>query len=248
MVGEVLPPATSPPATAALLVDFDGLMIDSERVLAEAVVEVVATRGGDVTVESIAHLFGSTAVDHEWERLVPTWCDPPMTLAELEAAVWPMVHDRVDALPLLPGVADVLDAARSAGWKVALATGHAPDRLHGRLDRLGVRQHFDAVVLAHEVERGKPAPDIFLEAARRLEVKPADCVVLEDSLPGCEAAVAAGMAVIVCPSPVTAYLEFPTRARRVACLSDLTLDDIAQLLRTRQAQGPTSPVLGLRHG
>jgi putative hydrolase of the HAD superfamily len=230
MVGEVRPPSPSADVPAALLVDFDGLMIDSERVLAEAVVHVIATRGGDLAVGSIAHLFGSTAVDHEWERLVPTWCHPPMTLAELEAVVWPLVHDRVDALPLLPGVEPLLGQARSAGWKLALATGHDPDRLHGRLDRLGVREHFDAVVLAREVGRGKPAPDIFLEAARRLAVEPANCVVLEDSLPGCEAAIAAGMAVVVCPSPVTAYLEFPAAAQRVGCLSDLSFDEVAQLL------------------
>src|SRR3954454_16933344 len=111
---------------SGLVVDFDGLMIDSERVLAEAVVEMVTERGGELAVEDISHLFGSTDVDQEWERLVPTWCDPPMTLEELEAPVWPAVHEQVDLLPLLPGVADLLDAARDAGWKLALATGHEP--------------------------------------------------------------------------------------------------------------------------
>ncbi len=215
---------------AALLVDFDGVMIDSERVLAEAVVHVISTRGGDLGIETIAHLFGSTDVDDEWERLVPTWCEPPMTLAELEEIVWPIVHDQVDALPLLPGVEDLLERARIAGWKLALATGHDPARLHGRLDRLGVRERFDAVVLAREVARGKPAPDIFLEAARRLDVEAVSCVVLEDSLPGCEAALAAGMAVIVCPSPVTAHLEFPAPAQRVRSLTEVTFDDVERLL------------------
>lgn len=213
-----------------LVVDFDGLMIDSERVLAEAVIEIVTARGGDLLIEHIGHLFGSTDVDDEWERLVPTWCDPPMTREELEAAVWPAVHERVDRLPLLPGVADLLDGAREAGWTLALATGHEPARLGGRLDRLGVVAHFDAVVLASEVDRGKPSPDIFLEAARRLGVAPGQCVVVEDSLPGCQAAIAAGMAVAVCPSPVTAHLDFPPPAMRVSSLLDLEIDDLVRLV------------------
>src|SRR4051812_13921380 len=215
---------------SALVVDFDGLMIDSERVLAEAVVEIVTARGGELAVEDISHLFGSTDVDHEWERLVPTWCDPPMTREELQAAVWPAVHEQVDLLPLLPGVADLLDDARAAGWKLALATGHEPARLGGRLDRLGVLAHFDTVVLASEVKRGKPAPDIFIEAARRLGVAAAQCVVVEDSLPGCQAAIAAGMAVVVWPSPVTAHLEFPSPSWRVTALLEIGVDDLVRLL------------------
>jgi putative hydrolase of the HAD superfamily len=209
------------------------LIIDSEYVLACAVVEVITQRGGELTVADIGHLFGSTSVDEEWERLVPTWCDPPLTLSDLESLVWPIVHERVDRLPLRPGVADLLNAAKGHDWRVALATGHAPDRLHGRLERLGVLGRFDAVVLAGEVRHGKPAPDIFLEAAARIDVRPDECVVIEDSLPGCRAALAAGMTVIICPSPVTAHLDFPRSAHRVTALTEVSLDEVASLLGTR---------------
>ena len=195
--------------------------------------EIVAERGGRVTIADIGHLFGSTAVDHQWERLVPTWCDPPLTLAELEAVAWPIVHERVDQLSLRPGVANLIDAATANNWKVALATGHAPDRLHGRLERLGLLHKLDAIVLAGEVRNGKPAPDIFLEAASRLGVRTDDCVVVEDSLPGCQAAVAAAMAVIVCPSQVTTHLDFPPAAHRVSSLTEICLDDVESLRRPR---------------
>lgn len=211
-------------------------MIDSEYVLANAVLEVVADRGGELSITEIGHLFGSTAVDEEWERLVPTWCDPPLTLSELESLVWPVVEERVDQLPLQPGVVDLLNAAKRRNWRVALATGHPSDRLHDRLERLGVLRQFDSVVLAREVPNGKPAPDIFLEAALRIGVHPDDCLVVEDSFPGCQAAIAAGMAVIVCPSPVTAHLEFPRSVHRVASLTDVCLDDAASLLRSKLAR------------
>ncbi len=210
-------------------------MVDSEYVLANVVVEIITERGGELTITDIGHLFGSTAVHDEWERLVPTWCDPPLTFAELEALVWPIVHERVDQLSLRPGVADLLEAAKGRDWQIALATGHVPERLEGRLERLGVLGRLDAVVLAGEVARGKPAPDIFLEAARRLEVRPSDCVVVEDSLPGCQAAIAAEMAVIVCPSPVTAHLDFPAVAQRVSSLAELRISDVELLLQGRLA-------------
>jgi beta-phosphoglucomutase-like phosphatase (HAD superfamily) len=74
-----------------------------------------------------------------------------------------------------------------------------------------------------DVARGKPAPDIYLEVARRLEVRPEECLVLEDSAIGCEAALAAGMRVIACPSVVTAHCTFPAAATRVQSLHDVVL-------------------------
>lgn len=210
----------------ALVFDYDGLMVDSERVLAEAVVEVIAGRGGRVCVADIAHLFGTTESDAEWERLVPAWCDPPLTAAELYALITPTLRAQVDELSLLPGVEKLITAAKSAGWEVGLATGHARDRLDVALARLGVHQHFDAIVTAADVARGKPAPDIFLDVADRLAVPADECVVLEDSPPGCEAALAAGMFVVACPSIVTRDLTFPAEAHRVDSLSELTIDDL----------------------
>jgi beta-phosphoglucomutase-like phosphatase (HAD superfamily) len=94
------------------------------------------------------------------------------------------------------------------------------------LERLGVDGHFDAVVTAEEVDRGKPAPDIFLAAAGRLGLPPEACTVVEDSVPGCEAALAAGMRVVVCPSVVSAHCQFPPEARRVGSLADLSVEQL----------------------
>ena len=74
-----------------------------------------------------------------------------------------------------------------------------------------------------DVALGKPAPDIFVEVARRLAVAPDDCIVLEDSIHGCEAALAAGMQVIACPSLVTAHIELPAGVTQVESLLDVRL-------------------------
>lgn len=220
---------------AALIFDHDGLMVDTEVALAECIVEVLAGLGATVAFEDFGHLFGTTEADAEWERLIPEWCGRPVTLAEFEAAITPLFRPRADTLPLLPGVADLIHAGRAAGWKVGLATGSSRDQVEARLDRLGVLSAFDAVVTSADVARGKPAPDIFLAAAERLGVVPPACVVLEDSQPGCEAAVAAGMPVVLCPSAVSAHLEYPTATRRVGSLTEVTFADLAGLLEGRPA-------------
>jgi len=204
----------------AVVFDFDGLVIDSESEIASCVVEVLGARGVDVALDAVAHLFGSTDADEEWERFLNPL---GVSTAELRSAVDAVLPARVDRLPVLPGVAEVLDAARAAGWRVGMATGQHRPRLDQHLARLGLTGRFDAIVTRDEVARGKPAPDIYLAAAGRLEVAPADCLALEDSLPGCEAALAAGMQVIVCPSRVTARCAFPAGARRVSSLIDVEL-------------------------
>ena len=98
-----------------------------------------------------------------------------------------------------------------------------PKRVEPRLERLGVRERFDVIVTAADVARGKPAPDIYLEAAAQLGVEPADCLVLEDSVPGCEAALAAGMSVIACPSVVSSALAFPEGVTRIDSLAAIEL-------------------------
>jgi putative hydrolase of the HAD superfamily len=210
----------------ALIFDFDGLIVDSERVLAECIIDAVAEHGTTITFDDIGHLFGTTEADHVWDELLHDWCGGRMDLASLEDAVRVTVRERTDALPLLPGVAELIDAAHAAGWRVGLGTGSSREHVEPKLERNGVLHRFDAIVTRAEVERGKPDPDIYLTVADRLGVAPVGCVVLEDSIPGCEAALAAGMSVVACPSAVSAGLAYPEGARRVASLREVVLADL----------------------
>lgn len=210
------------PRLRALIFDCDGVIIDSERVMAECTLEVLAEWGAtDVDLDTVAHIFGSVDFGPQWDELIRGWCG--RSAAELDARLADMVAPRKDALPLLPGVRELIDAADADGVKVGLGTGGSRSFLEPRLERLGILHRFHAVVTRADVEQGKPAPDIYLEVARRLDVDPATCLVLEDSVPGCEAAIAAGMRVIACPSIVTAGCEFPDGAVRVASLLEVTL-------------------------
>jgi HAD superfamily hydrolase (TIGR01509 family) len=211
----------------ALIFDFDGLIIDTEGLYASALVEILAPHGITPDLDAMGHLFGSTGPQNDaaWAAVLAEWGDH-WDMAGLGQLILHHAGDRFDELPLLPGVLELLDAADEAGWGLAIATGKDRARLDQHLDRLDIGKRFDEIVTAAEVPRGKPAPDIFLEAARRLDVPPPACVVLEDSLPGCEGALAAGMVAVACPGTVTAGLEFPATVRRVASLLHVSLDDL----------------------
>jgi HAD superfamily hydrolase (TIGR01509 family) len=206
---------------AAVIFDFDGLIIDSERVEADCIIEVLAGWGASVRYEDFGHLFGSVDADEQWDELLGRWCG--RTTTELEAQLRALVGPRKDELPLLPGVRELLDDAQARGLRVGLGTGSSLPTLQRRLGRHGVFDRFDAIVTRAEVTAGKPAPDIYLEVARRLAVSPRTCVVLEDSVPGCEAALSAGMRVIACPTAVTAHCQYPAGAELVSSLLHVSL-------------------------
>lgn len=215
----------------ALIFDFDGLVIDTEGLYATTLLEVLAARGVSTDLTAISHLFGSTGPENEaaWAALLAVWGGrdaTPLDAAALDELIAERAGTGFDELPLLSGVVELLDAADAAGWGLAMATGKARRRLDEHLARLGIAERFHVIVTAEEVARGKPAPDIFLEAARRLGVDPAACVVLEDSVPGCLGALAAGMVAVACPGPVTAGLEFPAGSRRVASLLEVRLEEL----------------------
>ena len=207
----------------AWIFDYDGLLVDSERVEADYVIDALAEWGVTVTYADFGHLFGSVDSDHVWDALVREWSG--RTAAELADVIHKRLRDEQikEHLPLLPGVRELLDDAKGRGIAVGIATGNTYDAIERRLGRHGVFDRFDAVVTRSDVARGKPFPDIFLEAARRLDVDPSDCVVFEDSVPGCEGALAAGMRVVACPSVVSAHCEFPAGIERVASLLEVAL-------------------------
>jgi HAD superfamily hydrolase (TIGR01509 family) len=213
----------------ALIFDYDGLLADTEELAATILVELLGARGVATDFASMAPFFGSTGPDNDaaWDRQLRIWLGADADHAGFEALAWERIEAQRHEVPLSAGVAELLDAAERAGWPVAIGTGQARARLDHHLEHLGLVERFEVIVTASEVARGKPAPDVFLEVARRLGREPGECVVFEDSLPGYEAALAAGMSVVVCPCAVTRHTNFPSEARVVATLHEVTLDELA---------------------
>jgi putative hydrolase of the HAD superfamily len=205
--------------------DFDGTLIDSETAFATVWIGLLAERGVSVQVSDLAKYFGASGSQFQaqWEGQLRAWLGNDIDAVALDAEG----DDRIAAarldLPLLPGALELLRTARELNWPIGLATGTGRNLVERDLRRLGVFEWFDVVITIHEVPRPKPAPDIYLEAASRLNVAPVRCVAVEDSPLGCTAALAAGMTVVICPSAVTRALDFPTGALRVSSLGDINL-------------------------
>jgi HAD superfamily hydrolase (TIGR01509 family) len=189
----------------ALILDFDGLILDTESPIFEEWRTTFRARGHDLgldvwqhalgtfgTYDPCAHLSKLTGEDFDHETL------------RQEVRARNMV--RCEALPLLPGVAERVQEARASGLKTAVASSSTSAWVEGWLERHGIRPLFDTVCSRDHVERVKPAPDLFLLAASRLGVAPERCVVFEDSPNGIRAARAAGMRCVAIPNAVTRAL------------------------------------------
>lgn len=212
----------------ALIFDYDGVLADTEELVGTVLVDLLAARGVTTGFESMIGFMGSTGAvnDAAWSRWVETWLGPEQDPLAFDEMAWGLIEAQRHEVPLRPGVIELLDDARDAGWPVAIGTGALRERLEHHLGHLGVLDRFDEIVTAADVARGKPAPDIFVEAARRLGRAPSECFVFEDSPPGYEAARAAGMSVVVCPCAVTRHCTFPPEARVVESLLDVRLSDL----------------------
>lgn len=186
---------------AAVVFDNDGLLLDTELAWTRAEETLFARRGRAFTAELKRELIGSSreVAAGKLER----WLEAPGTglalMDELHELV--MEEARTD-VPPRPGALELLAALRAARIPIGLASNSSSDFLERTLHAAGLdgdASPFAAIVSADQVAAAKPAPDVYLEACRRLGHAPGDCVALEDSPPGVLAAAAAGMFVIGVP-------------------------------------------------
>jgi len=211
-------PGASP--LEAVIFDMDGVLIDSEPIHFEATRELLAEHGVDYVPGHDENFFGCT--DREVFRVLRSRYALEVTEEHL-AAAWVGRVVRLLGGPLVPmaGVPGVLHELRGSGLRLALASSSAPAIIAATLAGLGVSDAFECTVSGHEVERGKPAPDIFLETARRLRLGRNACLIVEDSENGLRAAVAAGIRCIAVPCPSTAAQDFSKAAGRLNDLTEL---------------------------
>ncbi len=181
---------------AAAIFDLDGTLIDTERLILEAGLEALAGLGHDIDRAFMLSLIG--VAEAEGRLRLERRLGPAADFAELDRAWGAAVRARYAAgIPVKPGAAEVLAAL--AHLPRAVATNSATENALRKLTQTGLAAHFAHVVGFDAVERPKPAPDVFVEAARRIGAQPGDCVAFEDSDTGVAAALAAGMTVVQVP-------------------------------------------------
>jgi HAD superfamily hydrolase (TIGR01509 family) len=195
----------------ALIFDMDGLLVDSEPLAEVAMVDFLNRYGHERRTEVMGKLLG---------RRLPEAVAIVAEAYELPGSVDALVQEydtlRLDALrgrvQPMPGAQEIIAFGKDKGLKLALATSGQRSHADVSLAETGLAGNFLAEVTGNDVERGKPAPDLFLLAAKRIGVDPARCVVLEDAPPGIAAAEAAGMRSICVPNEKTKLVSFPVEA------------------------------------
>ena len=183
----------------AVVFDLDGVIVDSEQIWATAREQLVKDRGGTWLAEANAAMMGMSSL--EWSRYMHDMLGLEMSPEDISAAVVELLERLYrEHLPLLPGADDAV-AALAGEWPLGLASSSNRELIELVLDLADIRKFFTATVSSEEVARGKPAPDVYLEAARRLGISAEHCVAIEDSINGLRAAAAAQMKVIAYPNP-----------------------------------------------
>jgi HAD superfamily hydrolase (TIGR01509 family) len=216
-------------APAAVVFDLDGVLIDSEQVWDAAREDLVRERGGTWNERATTDMMGMSS--KEWSSYMHDRLGVPMTPAEINDDVVRRVASTYEhGLPLLPHALETVREL-AARWPLGLASSSNRAIIDLVLERAGVRACFAAVVSSEEVAHGKPAPDVYLAAARQLDVDPKDCAAVEDSTNGIKSALAAGMRTIAVPNrqfrPDDDVLA--SAAVVVSSLAEVTVDLVASL-------------------
>jgi HAD superfamily hydrolase (TIGR01509 family) len=205
----------------AVVFDLDGVLVDSDHIWHEVREGLAHERGGTWTEQSEVAMSGMSST--EWSRYMHEVVGISDSPAAINGEVVSRMRTRyAEELPLIDGAVDAV--LRLAGsFRLAVASSANRELIEAVIAEAGLTRSFDVSVSSEEVARGKPSPDVFLEAASRLGAAPSSCAAIEDSANGIRAAHAAGMRVIAIPNR-----RYPPAGDAVA-LADVTLDSIAAL-------------------
>ena len=216
----------------AILFDMDGVLMDSEPFHLRATQHALGVRAASFTERDNLAFVGST--DPEVFRVLRILFDLEPSIPELVARKREhlIALIRAEGRPL-PGVPEVPLRLRESGLRLGLVSASARPVIDAILEAVELRSAFDTVVSGDEVARGKPAPDGFLMAARRLGVEPEQCVVVEDSRNGVLAGKAAGMRVVAVPGPAGVGQDFSP--------ADLILSGLYDLPKALERNGHGAP-------
>jgi len=209
----------------ALILDFDGLILDTETAMRTSWMEIYEEAGLHVDEKAWASMLGSSP-------------DPPEAYNLLEKHLGrrvdrPALHERrfrreltlLSSEDLMPGVRELIVEGKARGLLLGVASSSERAWVHDHLQTHDLLTSFDAIVCAEDVEETKPSPGLYLSALTALGIGPDEAIVFEDSEHGVTAAKAAGLFCVAVPNRVTRCLGFDNADLVVSALSDRTLQE-----------------------
>ena len=214
----------------AIVFDFDGVILDTETPLYESWVAMSARYGARLEMETFARQIGS-ADYFDFHALLERRTGLTLDRANLMRERRALYAEFVSGNTVMPGVREYLSEARRLGYAVGLASNSDIGWVGSNLRKLGLFDEFDVIRTRDDVVRGKPDPEIYLEATRALGVAPRNAIAIEDSASGVAAAKAAGMFAVAVPNPVTIHQNLDAADLIVEGLDSLPFARLVQLIK-----------------
>ncbi len=205
---------------AAVLFDFDGVLVDTEWAIHQSWRRMFEAHSHDLPLEIYTRCIGSDFATWSPKTHLEELTGLAFDWHDLDARRQEEIMAELNGAGPMHGVVEVLGKLPSAGLAAAVVSSSSHRWVDGWLEKLGLQGHFATTVCRGDAPRIKPAPDLFLEAARRLDVAPRDCLVIEDSANGLIAAKEAGMRVWAVPNRVTECLDFSQADRIFRSLAE----------------------------
>lgn len=199
----------------AVVLDMDGLMLDTERIAVECWIESARVSGWEISRETCLTMVG---LDHRASRqklLDAGGRSFPLDEVSKRGRVRYLERLRSEGVLLKPGIVELLDWLDARGVPKAVATSTMCELAHEKLSLAGLRDRFETIVCGDQVPKTKPAPDVYLAATAELGFDPRTCIALEDSDTGLRAAHGAGLACIVVPDMMPPRAEYAGLAHTV---------------------------------
>jgi HAD superfamily hydrolase (TIGR01509 family) len=213
----------------AIVFDFDGLILDTEEPIYRSWLEVYRAHGEELPFERWVQIVGSTTEGFHPQHHLEEKLGKALPKEVLDRRIGRRT-ELILANAVLPGVADLIDAAKTRGLELGVASSSTGDWVRGHLGRLGILDRFDCIRCRDDVPHAKPEPDLYLAVLDCLGVAPGEAFAIEDSPNGVTAAKAAGMKCVAIPNSITEQLDLTQADVTVRSLADVTLDELISKL------------------
>jgi len=212
----------------AVIFDMDGLMVDSEHLHSRSFEVVLNRHGVKPKVDDVIQTLG-IGTPNNWKKLKKQY-GLKASVDELSDQKHEVYDDLIPEIELMPGAKALFDDLQNSGIAVAVASGSSKHNIEKILNQLEISSYFSVIISGEELENAKPAPDIFLAAAKALGVEPKNCAVLEDAESGILAAKAADMLAVAVPNEFGKNEDFSKADHIFDSLEQLSAKKLKELI------------------
>lgn len=221
----------------AVIFDFDGLIVDTETAWYESYRKVSEAYGVDLKIDVWGQFVGASFEDFDPMDYIEEHANRQVNREVFKQEADVVFADIMDHAQVRPGVIDYLEEAKRSGLRIALASSSNRNWVESYLNKFNIRSYFEVVNTSDDVERIKPAPDLYEKTISDLGIDGSEAVAFEDSFHGMTAAKAAGVYCVVVPNQVTAHMEFIGNDGRLSSMAEKDLHTVINTIAVLSQAG-----------